>query len=139
MHISELSGPLASRLLKVAADHSFVAITVTRSADQDAPGEIIYVNDAFENLTGYEREEVVGKTPGVLQGPGTEQDVIDRLDRRLEAGKVFHGKATNYRKGGEPFTMEWKVTPLAVQEDDAGSSGEAGTYHVAVQREAPST
>lgn len=136
MAISELSDLVASNLLKAAADHSFSAITITRSPSEEAPGEIIYVNDAFESLTGYDREEVVGETPGVLQGPDTEQDVIDRLDRKLETGEIFHGRATNYRKGGEPFTMEWKVIPLAVEGTDLDFTDEAGTYHVAVQREA---
>lgn len=158
MSISDLSGSLGRLLLKTAADHSFSAITITRAASAEEPGEIIYVNGAFEDLTGYQAEEVIGQTPGVLQGPKTEQEVISRLSRKIAAGEVFHGRATNYRKDGSEFTMEWKVIPVAegpvadepVAEEPVGkgSAAEGGEssvetegkdviYHIAVQREAP--
>jgi len=129
MNTLELPDDLSHLLLKTAADHSFHAITITRAAREEQPGEIIYVNDAFTDLTGYAAEEVIGETPGVLQGPKTEQEVLDRLGRRLKAGEVFHGKTVNYRKNGSEFLMEWKVVPV-------GQKREA-TYYVAVQREAP--
>jgi PAS domain S-box-containing protein len=140
MPVSNLPDTLARSLLETAADHSFCALTITRAASADEPGKIIYVNEAFEDLTGYRAEEVVGETPGVLQGPNTEQDVLSRLDRKLSAGEVFHGRATNYRKDGSEFTMEWKVIPVGPGGTEAGgdSSGGGQTYHVAVQREAPS-
>lgn len=132
-------------LLTTVADHSFNALTITRASGAEEPGEIVYVNDAFVDLTGYEPEEVIGETPGVLQGPKTEQEVLDRLGQKLGAGEVFHGRATNYRKDGSEFTMEWKVIPVTESEMDTGEEGtdEAldgdSIYHVAVQREAPST
>ena len=129
MSASELPDDLSHLLLRKAADHSFHAITITRAAGEEQPGEIIYVNDAFTDLTGYTAEEVVGGTPGVLQGPKTEQAVLDRLGRRLEAGEVFHGKTVNYRKSGAEFMMEWKVVPVDREE--------GAVYYVAVQREAP--
>lgn len=131
----DLLDRLGHRLLKKAADHSFNAITVTRAASEDRPGEIIYVNDAFTDLTGYEPEDVLGDTPGILQGPETEQDVLDRLGRRLAAGEIFHGRTINYRKDGSEFMMEWKVLPVSFEEEQAGEEG--ATHHVAVQREAP--
>jgi len=123
------------RLLKEAADHSFHAITVTRAASEDRPGEIMYVNDAFTDLTGYEAGQVIGETPGLLQGPRTEQEVLDRLGRRLAAGEVFHGQTINYRKDGSEFMMEWKVMPVDSEDKRPGEEGP--TYYVAVQREAP--
>lgn len=129
MNTLELPDGLSDLVLKTAADHSFHAITITRAAREDQPGEIIYVNDAFTDLTGYAAEEVIGETPGVLQGPKTEQEVLDRLGRKLKAGEVFHGKTVNYRKNGADFLMEWKVAPV----DQEGGA----TYYVAVQREAP--
>jgi PAS domain S-box-containing protein len=127
---------LAHRLLEAVVDHSFDALTITRASSMEEPGEIVYVNDAFEELTGYAPDEVLGETPGVLQGPKTEQEVLDRLGQKLGAGEVFHGRATNYRKDGSEFTMEWKVIPVAEAADGAESEG-GPIYHVAVQREAP--
>ena len=77
----------------------------------------------------YSAEEVIGKTPGILQGPKTDEAVLARLASDLSAGRVFHGKAINYRKDGSEFAIEWKVVPAA---DVQG----AVTHFVAVQREA---
>ena len=125
-----LPDDLRHRLLQQAADHAFHAITITRAAHEGEPGEIIYVNDAFTKLTGYAAKSVIGATPGVLQGPKTEQDVLDRLGRKLDAGEVFHGQTINYRNDGSEFMMEWKVIPVAEQQGGPD-------YYVAVQREAP--
>lgn len=118
---------IAPGLFKIAADHSFSAITVTEAADGDRPGEIVYVNDAFTEMTGYEPADVIGETPGMLQGPKTDPDVLDRLDRKLQNGEPFHGETVNYRKDGSEFLIEWKVLPVTHQ-------GET-THHVAIQRD----
>lgn len=118
---------VASSLFRAVADQSFNAITVTRAEAGEPPGEIVYVNEAFTEMTGYEAEEVLGKTPGMLQGPKTDPAVLDRLDRKLQQGALFHGETINYRKDGSEFTIEWKVMP--VEQDGAA------TYHVAVQRD----
>ena len=133
---SELPDAFAHRLLETVADHSFDAITITRASGTDGPGEIVYVNGAFEELTGYAADEVLGDTPGVLQGPKTEQEVLNRLGQKLDTGEVFHGRATNYRKDGSEFTMEWKVIPVADAANEEEPE-EGPIYHVAVQREAP--
>lgn len=114
-------------LLQGVADLSFDAITITRSTTAGGP-EIVYVNEGFTALTGYPAEEVIGQTPGMLQGPQTERAVLDRLDETVRRGETFHGQTVNYRKDGTPFEMEWKVTAL-------GGDGEV-THYLAVQREA---
>lgn len=131
MDATELPNDVSHLLLQKAADHAFHAITITRAAHEGQPGEIIYVNDAFTELTGHSAETVVGETPGVLQGPKTEQEVLDRLGRTLDAGEVFHGKTINYRKDGSEFMMEWKVIPVEMEK--------SANYYVAVQREAPAS
>jgi PAS domain S-box-containing protein len=118
---------IAQQLFKTAADESFTAITVTEAAGADQPGEIVYVNDAFTEMTGYEPSDVLGQTPGMLQGPKTEQGVIDRLDRKIQNGEPFHGETVNYRKDGSEFIIEWKVLPITHE-------GET-THHLAVQRD----
>ncbi len=125
--MSTLPDSIGHRLFKEVADRSFDAITITRADGDEAPLEIIYVNEAFTEMTGYEAEEVIGETPGMLQGPETDPEVLDRLDRKMQRGDPFHGETVNYRKDGSAFIIEWKVAPVG-QEGDT-------TYHVAVQRD----
>ncbi|MFO8100087.1 MAG: PAS domain S-box protein [Salinibacter sp.] len=127
MSLPDLPDALGHALFKTAAEESFDAITVTRAVGDESPSEIIYVNEAFTAMTGYEAEEVVGETPGMLQGPKTDREVLDRLDRKIQRGEIFHGETVNYRKDGSEFLIEWKVVPVQHDADN--------TYHVAVQRD----
>ncbi|MGM0433836.1 MAG: PAS domain-containing protein [Pseudomonadota bacterium] len=115
-------------LFKALADISFDSVMVTKASDDLHDSVVVYVNEAFTELTGYSAEEVLGKTPGVLQGPETEKAVTDRLADDLKNHRTFHGSTTNYRKDGSPFTIEWIVTPVL-------DGGEV-THYVAVQRAA---
>ncbi|WP_210306511.1 HWE histidine kinase domain-containing protein [Methylorubrum rhodinum] len=100
------------RLLRAAVEASGEAIMIT-SADLDEPGpRIEYVNTAFTHMTGYEAHEVVGRTPRLLQGPGTDRAVLDRMREALAAGEAFQAEAVNYRKDGSTYTVEWLITPV---------------------------
>lgn len=90
---------------------------------------IVYVNDAACEITGYSREELLGRSPSLLQGPDTDVGVLERLRADLDAGRAFTGQAVNYRKDGTTFLMEWSVSPLF------GDDGRP-EYFVAVQRDA---
>lgn len=119
---------IASPLFNALAERSFDSVMVTRVNDTDNASEIVYVNDAFSALTGYGRDEVLGHTPGFLQGEETDRAVLERLEEDLAADRAFHGKTANYRKDGSRFIMEWTVQRVA----EAGGE----TYYLAVQREA---
>lgn len=113
-------------LLAEAARVSRSAIVIT-AADLDAPGPtILWVNDAFERLTGYRFEEVVGQSPRLLQGPATDRRVLDRLRYLVERGQDFEGEAINYRADGSPFVMSWRTSAIR------GPDGTA-THFVAIQ------
>ncbi|MGA0114462.1 MAG: PAS domain-containing protein [Burkholderiales bacterium] len=122
---SILGGQLESiALLKVLAENSFDSVLVTDATSQ---GNIIYANKAFKKLTGYDPDSVVGKTPRILQGPGTDKKVIERLASALKSGGRFEGKAINYKKDGTPFIMFWRVLPVKVDRQVR--------FWVAIQRE----
>jgi PAS domain S-box-containing protein len=112
-------------LLKLLADNSFDSILVT---DASPKGRIIYANKAFRKLTGHDPAEVLGKDPRILQGPGTDRKVIERLAAAIQSGGRFEGRAVNYKKDGTPFIMNWRMFPLK----DAGKI----IAWVAIQREA---
>ena len=116
---------IMKRLLEASMEESFNSVIVTEAG----PGyPIIYVNPAFCELTGYGPHEVMGKSPSILQGPNTDQKVIDRLNADISQGRVFHGQAVNYRKDGSEFMMEWKIAPVRNEKNDI-------THYLAVQRD----
>ena len=114
-------------LLKALAENSFDSVLIT---DASKSGKIVYANKAFKKLTGYNPAEVIGRTPRILQGVGTDEKVTDRLSMALKSGGKFEGKAINYKKDGTPFIMYWRVLPIKV-----GKKIEAW---VAIQREGAS-
>ncbi|WP_152204989.1 PAS domain-containing protein [Marinobacter changyiensis] len=117
---------LQSPLFQSVADLTFDSVMVTEATADHKNSVIIYVNQAFTDLTGYPADEVLGKTPGLLQGPETDKAVTERLSEDLKNNRTFHGSTVNYRKDGAPFTIEWKVSPVM--------AGTNATHYVAVQR-----
>ena len=113
-------------LLNVALESNFSSVMLTSANNGYS---IKYVNPAFTDLTGYSYDEVVGKDPGLLQGPKTDRNLLDRLREDLNSGQVFHGKTINYRKDGSEFTMEWKIYPIVNADDETA-------FFLAVQRQA---
>jgi PAS domain S-box-containing protein len=115
--------PARDAALELLADNSFDAILVT-----DVAGKIAYSNKAFTTLTGYDQSDVIGKSPKLLQGPGTDMKVLSRLKDSMQKGNGdYEGSAINYKKNGTPFIMHWRVVPVKV-------GGEIKAW-VAIQRE----
>jgi PAS domain S-box-containing protein len=75
--------------------------------DSPTGPRIIYVNRAWMKITGYDRADISGKTPRILQGKHTDRNVLKVLKAKLLDRQVFHGQTWNYRKSGEPFRMNW--------------------------------
>ena len=111
-------------LLQILAENSFDSVLIT---DASSEGKIIYANKSFKTLTGHDPSEIIGKTPRILQGSGTDSKTIARLSDALKSGRKFEGKAINYRKDGTPFIMYWRVLPIKVRKKI--------TAWVAIQRE----
>ncbi len=99
-------------LVKAAIESANDAIIITE-AEMAQPGpRIEYVNAAFTRMTGYGVEEIVGKTPRILQGPKTDRKLLDKLRTDLDTSESFHGETVNYRKDGSEYFVEWRITPL---------------------------
>ena len=74
--------------------------------------KILYVNKAFCNQTGYSEEEVLGKSPKILQGKDSDTKTLKRLKKTLREGKNFIGQTINYRKDGSEYLVQWSVAHL---------------------------
>ncbi|MEX2139313.1 MAG: ATP-binding protein [Pirellulales bacterium] len=122
-----------SRLLETALDCLEEGVLIT-DAQLDAPGpHIVYANRGFEQMTGYRAQEVVGRSPRLLQGPRTERAVLDRLKRDVQQDGCWRGETYNYRKDGSEFRMQLSICPVRAADGQT-------THYVAIQRnaEAPS-
>ncbi len=120
---------IMQNMLSFALESSFQGVMITLAE----PGyPIVYVNPAFCEMTGYTFEELMGKSPAILQGEKSDQKVLQDLKDKLDDGDVFHGKTFNYRKDGSEFIMEWKIVPI---------HGEEGviSHYLAIQREVKDT
>jgi PAS domain S-box-containing protein len=88
-----------------------------KKVDSEAP-KIVFVNPAYTQMTGYSADEVIGRAPNLLQGPKSDQTVMEEARRLLADGHSFHGETINYRKDGSEFDMAWHVAPIRNQNGD---------------------
>ncbi len=100
------------KLLETAVAQAKEAVLIT-SARLDLPGpEILFVNPAFTEMTGYSQGEILLKTPRILQGPKSDRAMLQRLRAALSRGQPFSGETVNYRKDGSEYYVEWDITPV---------------------------
>ena len=100
------------KLLETAVGQAKEAVLIT-SARLDPPGpQILFVNPAFSEMTGYSQEEVLEKTPRILQGPKSDRAMLQKLREALGRGEPFSGETINYRKDGGEYYVEWDITPI---------------------------
>lgn len=90
------------------------AVLITEAEPFDEPGpRILYVNEAFTHMTGYSMEEVLGKTPRILQGPKTERVALDQIRAALVAWQPVRVEVLNYRKDGSEIWVDLSIAPVA--------------------------
>jgi PAS domain S-box-containing protein len=109
--------------LSSAVEQAAEAIVVT-----DTRGSIVYVNPAFELVTGYTRGEVMGQTPRVLKSGKHDQSFYRNLWRTVTRGEVWTGRLINRKKDGTLYEAESVISPVR----DAGG---AIANYVAVERD----
>lgn len=115
-----------ARLLEATVVNAKDGVIIT-TADLENGPEIIYVNDAFTKISGYTTDEILGKTPRILQGPDTDRGTLDRLKHTLKNGRPFKGELKNYTKDGDPYWLDISITPIF---DDSGQI----THFTAIER-----
>ncbi|GAB4186452.1 MAG: hypothetical protein Fur006_25720 [Coleofasciculaceae cyanobacterium] len=118
------------RLLESAVENTQDGILITEAKQLNAPTgpELLYVNQAFTRITGYDLTEVLGRTPRLLQGPKTDRSQLDKIRTALQEQKPVQVELLNYRKDGSEFWVELNIVPISNNEGKV-------THWVALQRE----
>ncbi|ELZ44110.1 HTR-like protein [Halorubrum coriense DSM 10284] len=93
-----------------ALDEAPVGITVTDPEQEDNP--MVYVNDRFVEMTGYDREESIGVNCRFLQGPDTEEASVQELRDAIDADDPTTVELLNYRKDGTEFWNRVSIAPI---------------------------
>lgn len=104
------------RLEERALTEAPIGITIATATEPERP--LIYVNDAFEELTGYSKSEALGRNCRFLQGPGTDPMVVAEMRAGLDAAVPVSVELLNYRKDGVPFWNKVDIAPIA---DESGT------------------
>ncbi|HET7204948.1 MAG TPA: PAS domain S-box protein, partial [Terriglobales bacterium] len=92
------------RLQTAALESAANAIVIT-----DVSGNIQWVNPAFSRLTGYTREEALGKNPRILKSGKQDESVYRRLWSSILSGEIWSGEITNRRKDGQLYNEEMTI------------------------------
>ncbi|MGB6151923.1 MAG: PAS domain S-box protein, partial [Pricia sp.] len=114
-----------NRKIRTAAlDAALNGVTISDALQPDHP--IIYANAAFERITGYPKEETLGKNCRFLQNGDHDQKGVKKIRRTLQKGKSCRVQLRNYKKDGTLFWNEVSISPIT---DEAGKT----THFVGIQ------
>jgi PAS domain S-box-containing protein len=104
-------------------------VVITRAEPVTEPGPaIVFVNAAFERITGYTSAEALGRSPRFLQGKNTDRRVLAEMHRALEQRQPIRRQVLNYHKNGAEYWVDMDIVPVF---DTAGKC----TNFVAIERD----
>ncbi len=121
--------PISMDLLKKAIDTANDGLVIAEQEGDDTI--LLYVNAAFERLTGYSEEDILYQDCRFLQGEDRDQDARKVIRTAIDAGEPCRVRLRNYHKDGTPFWNELSITPILNEEDGI-------TYYIGVQKDVSS-
>lgn len=118
-----IGAPIGPEIQVILKQENYDALVVT-ALDQN----IVWVNQGFTEMTGYNKKFALGKRPSFLQGEKTSKSTVRDISEQLKSSQCYTGSITNYRKNGETYRCEIKILPLY-------NSNNELTHFMALERE----
>ncbi|AMK30731.1 PAS domain-containing protein [Pseudomonas mosselii] len=115
-----------AKLLQLMVEQSNDGIVVAEQEGNDSI--LIYVNPAFERLTGYATDDILYQDCRFLQGADHDQPGVAAIGQAIRSGHPCRQVLRNYRKDGSPFWNELSITPVRNEADQL-------TYYIGIQRD----
>ncbi len=120
---------LRLELLEASVSQLNDIVMITEWSPSAHPGpRILFVNEAFERITGHAREDVLGRSPDLLHGPLTDKGKQKRIEQAVLRREPIHCEILNYKNDGETFWAEYDALPV-------GAADASCTHYVIVQRD----
>lgn len=110
--------PLTRQLLEQALESCRDAVTIFELRSGETNPAIVFVNGAFEAISGRARSETLGRGLEFLEGEGAQGAFSEALDIVIASGESHEGESWCHRKDGEAFLMAWRVDALEPENDD---------------------
>lgn len=119
-YLNDRNEPHTVDVVHQLAQHTHDAFMVTAAEPISRPHgpEVVYVNPAFTRMTGYAPEEILGRTPRILQSSATDKAELGRIRQALDSWSPVRAVLLNQQKSGAPFWVELDIVPIA---DKTGS------------------
>ncbi len=108
--VAEKDASVIPFVLSQILDSCVNGITLSDPDKEDNP--LVYANEAFELITGYRREDILGRNCRFLQGNDRDQEGIEQIRQAMRENKSVTVTLRNYRKNGELFYNRFSVRPL---------------------------
>lgn len=116
MPISDLTVTAERRLKERALDEAPIGITISDASDPEEP--MIYMNDSFEDITGYPPAEVIGANHRFLQGPETSPDRVADVTEAIEEKRGIQTLLRNYTRDGTKFWNQISISPILDEHEE---------------------
>ena len=124
--LNDEQGPINLELLKKAVDASNDGIVIAEQEGDD--NILIYVNKAFERLTGYTADEILYQDCRFLQTGDREQEGLQEVRAAIKEGRSTRVVLRNYHKDGTMFWNELSLSPVRTDQDQL-------TYYIGIQKD----
>ena len=108
--VGDPNAPLPTRIYFEAVEQSPVAISIT-----DAKADILYVNQTFETLTGYPRDQLLGKNQSILSSRATPNSIYKQLWKTIHDKRTWSGTLVNRNRAGADYIASLTVSPVLDQ------------------------